>query len=144
MELPIELLKIAKKARTVCEQFAFSHDSVNMDFHKVGDLCGMCAIASFFFQRIAKEKDVTINCRYSWDETGCGHVYNEYQGIVIDLTATQFGSEHPIHMQPMADYTEWLGMPLGGQIRKRINWQDGQSPRKKVIDKLVKLYYSES
>jgi hypothetical protein len=144
MKLPTELLKTAKKARTICEQFAFSHDSLEMDFHKVGDLCGMCAIASFFFQRILKEKDMVINCRYSWDETGCGHVYNEYQGIVIDLTATQFGSEHLIHMQPMADYTEWLGMPLGGKVRKRINWLDSQSPRKKVIEKLVKLYYIES
>ena len=139
--ISLKIRTIAKKCRVVCEQFAWSHDAMPYDYFKSPDLHKMFAVASFFFKRVLEKEGISINCRIV-SRDYCSHVFNEFNGIVIDLTATQFDSPKTVHVQRLEDYEEWLDYGKS-KICKRICWGSGQSPNKKVVDKLMELYYSE-
>ena len=136
-----KIKSIAQKCRTICEQFAHSLDSVDYDFHRAEDLHCMCAVASFFINKVATKEGLNLNCR-KVESSSMGHVFNEYNGIAIDITATQFGSEKPVHIQRLDEYEQFIDLGKS-KICKRVDWGTGQNPSKKVVDKLMKMYYGE-
>lgn len=135
-----KIRRIANKCRAVCEQFAFSQDAVEYDYFRSDDLHCMCGVASFFLKNVVEKENISINCRLA-SAIDMGHCFTEIGGQVIDLTATQFGSDKKVMFKELAEYEQWLGLGKS-RIIKRLNWGTGQSPRKNVLDKLLKLYYN--
>ena len=135
------IIKIARQVRKVCLDFAMSEESIDYDFYKNKDLACMCAVASSFLQNILAEENIRVNLREMQGKYG-GHCFNEIDGTVIDITATQFGARNHVVIKNLKDHEKWL-KELGAKrshIIKKVMWGMGQSPSRTLTKKLKKIY----
>lgn len=83
------ITSIASAVREWCEVEAYSHRSSEFDFYKTSCLSCMCAYASTLLLHAlhhAGHTDAILRCNDRH-----AHVY--FHGLIIDITATQFGSQ---------------------------------------------------
>ncbi|MFA5048279.1 MAG: hypothetical protein WC516_04625 [Patescibacteria group bacterium] len=92
-----KIKKIAKKVRNVFEKIEENEGWAGC---RLGGYCGRAAI-----QLHLACKRVGINIKIS---EGIGHAYNEYDGYIIDITATQFGGYPKVHIRKYKRATKEL------------------------------------
>ncbi len=140
-----QLKKIAAAARREMENFVRKHDKYN-----VGDLCCYCAISSFFLIMLGRkfgykmtliegsafagdmkfEREGLENGEVKLSDIMVNHCWVEYDGMIIDLTATQFQkSLKKVHVVE-ANNKEYLGLNKNNKAKANFRsiWPDEQSP----------------
>jgi hypothetical protein len=140
--IPLEVLRIAKKARKICEDFAMSDESIEEDYHLQDDLSAMCAVASFFLRDLLIEQGYYCKVRHA-HQPMFGHCFIQLEDKAIDITATQFFNSHDkVKVDNLAEHEKWLGLGKSRPIRLKSlrKWPASQKPRTDVMDKLKTLY----
>lgn len=124
-----ELKLIAKVARKAIERFAKDHD----DIGRIRDLECYCAIGSYFLCMVARKfgYHLTLIEGVAYDQSSpndTNHCWVQYQGKVIDITATQFGYTSKVRIVNIAnkDYTV-VRANNNARQSLRAGWDD-QSP----------------
>ena len=97
----VKLKKVATQVRQAFENISRQE----YPYLKEHSLSGYCCRASAQLFLAAKRhgiEGVKI-------VVGHGHVYNVYQGHIVDITATQFGEKDPVYIKPFNEYfkTSW-------------------------------------
>jgi len=98
-----KLRAIAYEVRKQCEKFARSSRSSQYDFHGNDDLECMCAVASYTLctelekhgiscQMVCGEFCEPDYCNFDENSLQANHCWVECGDLVVDVTATQFGS----------------------------------------------------
>lgn len=85
-----KLIKIAKKARVDVVK-----ELEGQGFHKT--LGGACGIASCYLMQLAKKENINVKfCHglFFKGKQSCYHCWVEYNNIIYDITATQFGDSY--------------------------------------------------
>lgn len=80
-----KIKEIAKKIRKAFEEIEES------ETYNKGDLGGYCARASIQLYLACRREGIRISM-----VEGIGHMYNKYNGKIIDITATQFGERSKV------------------------------------------------
>lgn len=115
-----------------------------------GSLCGFCCSASVQLFRLAKDNGldgVTLGA------TG-GHVFNLFEGQIVDVTATQFGVEDKVAVLPIdpeqrmklrgrapEDYDPWNRFEVASNLDglKSIGWcSNPEQDRDIVLERVQK------
>lgn len=135
-------VRIARKARRACEIFAMSDEAVEYDFHNQEDLTCMCAIATFFLKDLFEKAGLKGNARQTRH-----HCFFETDGVVVDITFTQFGFKKKVYVDRLKSYSAFLrevtfdGNRRIPSVTKRLNgWPKGQKFNSEVGAKLMKIY----
>jgi len=138
-----QLRKIATASRKEMESFARKHNSIGFGGSDQ-DLSCYCAIASFFLVMVGKKfgYKLTLVEGVAFEEVDdlfeepdiddlreqVNHCWVEYEGKIIDLTATQFAPVKKVHIVDTCDENYWA-TDRDAVVRKSLkaDW-DNQSP----------------
>lgn len=105
------LKNLARLARREMKAFASAHPYIG----DPADLCCYCAISSYFLKILAAgfgydlrmvegvafdpwDIDMLRNDADDEDEISCNHCWLEWNGYIIDITATQFNAHNGVHI----------------------------------------------
>lgn len=141
-----QLKKIAVASRREMERFV-RHKG---DTFNTGDLACYCAIASYFFimlgrkfgykmtlvEGIAFDDDVDAMQNGEKPAFGVNHFWVEYEGKIIDLTATQFDSDlKKVHVVDVDDENYWA-MSRNNAARRHLQsiWPKEQTPYLHIVE----------
>lgn len=80
--------KIAKKIRAAFEEIE------KKEYGRPSDLGGYCGRASIQLYLACRREGIRIGLH-----EGCGHMFNTYDGRIIDVTATQFGINRKVYVK---------------------------------------------
>lgn len=97
----------------ILEQMNTARDWAEQNYERYEsyeNLCGMCAIASSRLWMLLSTKNIKTRFIVA-DDVGNCHVFLEYNGLILDITATQFDRQ-PIVVFPLARATEWYWTPM--------------------------------
>jgi len=109
------LIEIARAARREMTTFAKKHPEIG-DWE---DLSCYCGISSYFLKILAQKFDyrlaLVVGLAFPFGEPDrndlsnrdINHCWNVYGGNVIDITATQFGSDHSVHIDEVENDTHY-------------------------------------
>jgi hypothetical protein len=92
-----EVKELADKIRLAFEEIEIEEGYDN------GDLTGFCKRASVQLFLAANERGLPVEL-----VCGSGHVYNLYDGHIIDITATQFGVEDKVWITKIDKCIEFI------------------------------------
>lgn len=88
-------MKKLKTIRTIAKQVRKAFEKIEEDENGYGgNLGGYCFRASYQMYLLCKKEGINVDII-----EGCGHYYNEFNGYIIDITATQFGKYPKIHIK---------------------------------------------
>lgn len=138
-----EVRKIATASRREMEHFVgqFVEDKYNKD--NLGCYCGissyfLCMVGRKFgyhftlVEGLAFDSRLTDNCgEENIDPFDSNHCWVEYEGLIIDLTATQFDSGlRKVHVTDVDDYDNYYAIRRGNAARRALKsgWTQSQSP----------------
>jgi hypothetical protein len=130
-----KIYEIAKRARRACEIFAWSEDARKYDFYFNTHLECMCGVASFFLRDVALREGMVLRI-HSDNE----HCFCEKDGIVIDITATQFGARAKVHLGLLKNYKYAVGSDKVRHINCQSGWPKSQKYNKKAKKHLWEIY----
>ena len=112
------LFKVAKRARRDLEVLnLINKDNLNM--------IGYCGIGARWLQHLAKRKGMKVDFiigRYNDEINSSHHCWVEYDGYIIDITATQFGFSDNISLIDETDYRYNKTAKNSKAIRLMKNW----------------------
>ena len=141
--IPKRLFKIAKKARALTEKFAKKHPDIGYP----EDLSCYCAIGSRILHLLAEKNGYELEFIQGYfgdvfdsdrklTSSSINHCWLEYKGHVVDITATQFGIQAPVHVVSRRNTDQYH--PVLNHTKFDANWDD-QSPTRytRKIKKLV-------
>lgn len=94
------LLVCAKQARVWAEENV-------QRFECHDNLMGMCAIASGRLWMLLRQQGITSRLMLAELPNGTCHVFVEYNGAIVDVTATQFGKPEVVVIE-MSGRSEWF------------------------------------
>lgn len=124
-----QLHQIATAAREEMENFAREIDSCNAD-----DLSCWCGISSYFLVMVGRKFGYHLSLvegiafNGGWDPDQPNHCWVEYQGKIIDITATQFADVNKIHIVEKDDQN-YDCVRRNNAARKSLKcWLPEQSP----------------
>jgi hypothetical protein len=115
-------------------------DKIRHDTYWGSDLCGACAVGSYASWKLGTRAD--IDCHFTMGESMHeSHCWVEAQiddqAYVLDVTATQFGSEYPtVLLLPSSDYNRFTWVSEftkrfvdRNALRRLIDWPSFQQPK---------------
>lgn len=133
------LFKLAEAARSEMESFANEHEDIGDPV----DLGCYCAIASYFLKILARKfgYNLTLVEGIAFEDVdpedipddSVNHCWTAIDGKVVDITATQFGSDRKVHIANVGDGNYFVvkeNRQTGPQRLKTIfkAWPNDQSP----------------
>jgi len=128
---------IAREVRNHCERFTkrVAGDYISIE---ESDLGGLCAIASYTLRRELYKKSIdTKLIEGKWfkgptDKWGWGHCWLEWNGYIIDITATQFGVARKVCIN------RDRGKHYGKRTPLRFKeWPDEQRPSDELAERIM-------
>lgn len=149
-QIGIRAFWIAKRVRTVLDRYA-------KDKHYIGNLQGLCAIASALIVKLAKSEGLPAAVLYGTFVNTTKHNRGKYRGhcwavvggypnaTVVDVTATQFSPQLPkIIVQPShtAPYFRpqqiFRGVAAITRFVNEEGWAISACPSRRMLDRLAR------
>jgi len=137
----MNLREIAEETRKVCEKFAMSDDSGDYDYCYRSDLACMCAVASFALRENLKKHGIESKVvkgyfvrEFSNRISKEHHCWVEAEGLILDITATQFGHYHKVLLTDKNNDHYQKGRYINDY--RNLRWGYSQNPSKQLMKKL--------
>lgn len=123
---PKKLKRLGRLLRVELQSFVKEHTS--SDFYgNFGGACGFMSYAMYLLLRRLGIKSKLVVA--GGDFIGCSHCWVEVDGLIVDLTATQFGYKRPV--QVVTRPSEWhkpVKYRGAAALRELKTWNGRQNP----------------